>query len=78
MEYNEHEHNHTEWTDERINRKLSELAEINQPWQCKERREQIQRQMSLLAFEASERLRHARNQQIEEAWNERERTNSEA
>ena len=67
------ENDHTEWPDGRIHRRLEELAEINQPWQrSKERREAIQREMAYLAFEASERLREARNQQIEEAWGERE------
>jgi hypothetical protein len=66
--YNENDHNHIVWSDERLSFKLSELAEINQPWQCNARREQIQHHMSIIAFECSERLRESKNMQIEEAW----------
>lgn len=50
--YNIHEHNHTEWTDERLSQRLQELTEINQPWQgSAERLKTIRTQMALITFE---------------------------
>lgn len=63
---------HISWPDEQLSRRLSELAEINKPWQgSEERRGQIHREMSIIAFECSERFRETKNEQIEEAWHER-------
>lgn len=65
-------HDHITWTDERLSERLSQLAEINKPWQgSDERRAQIGREMGILAFECSERHRERLNQEIEEAWHER-------
>ena len=64
------ENDYINWTDQRLNNRLVDLAEINQPWQCNERREQIQREMGNLAFECSVRYAEAKNEQIEEAWSE--------
>lgn len=68
--YNVHEHNHTEQTAERMNLRLEQLAGLNQAWQSDTRRAQIQREMSIIAFELSERFREAKNEQIEQAWGE--------
>lgn len=62
------EHNHTEWVDGRLAERLGVLAEINQPWQCTERRLQIEREMCIIAFESSERYREEKAVQVEEAW----------
>lgn len=65
-------HDHISWTDERLSDRLTELAEINKPWQASdERRGQIAHEMSVIAFECAERHRERLNQEIEEAWNER-------
>ena len=62
------EHNHTQWVDGRLNERLSQLSEINKPWQCPERRAQIEHEMSVIAFEATERFRESKGVQVEEAW----------
>jgi hypothetical protein len=59
------EHNQTEWTDGRLTERLSQLAEINQLWQCAERLAQIQHDIAITAFESSERFREAKNIQKE-------------
>lgn len=65
-------HDHFTWHDDQLSRRLSELAEINKPWQrSDERREQIAREMSIIAFECAERHRERLNQEIEEAWHGR-------
>jgi hypothetical protein len=62
------EHNQTEWVDGRLTERLSQLAEINKPWQCAERLAQIQREMCIIAFESSERFRESKTIEVEEAW----------
>lgn len=50
------ENDHTEWPDGRLHRRLTELTEINQPWQNSlERRRQIQTEMALIVFEQMQR-----------------------
>lgn len=68
--YNVHEHNHTEKDEGQLNARLEQLAGLNQDWQSAGRRAQVQREMSIIAFECAERQREAKNQQIEEAWSE--------
>jgi hypothetical protein len=63
--------NYVEQQFERLQRRLDELVSINQPWQCEERREVVEREMTHIAFEMSERYREEKAIQIEEAWNER-------
>lgn len=54
--YNIHEHNHTEWSDERLYQRLTQLTEINQPWQgSRERLRTIQDEMSYIVFEQMQR-----------------------
>ena len=60
----------TEWEDGRISRRLSELSEINKPWQCHERKQQIERQINMIGFEATYRYAQDKDKQIEEAWSE--------
>lgn len=71
--YNKWEHNQTEQTPEQMNMRLEQLAEINQEWQCNERRAQIQQEMSIIAFELSERFRESKGIEVEEAWSQYER-----
>lgn len=54
--YNVHEHDHTVQGDGRLAQRLTELTEINQPWQgSRERLRQIQDEMSLIVFEQMQR-----------------------
>lgn len=64
------ENNHTEWHSDRLQRRLDELSEIDQPWQNDERKGQIQSEMTKIAFEMSERYREIKELEIEEAWHE--------
>ena len=69
--YNVHEHNHIEWSDDRLQNRLNELHENNrQIGYTGERKRQVEREMTLIAMEMAERLRESRNEQIEEAWRE--------
>lgn len=67
--YNPHEHNHIEWSDDRLQQRITTLSEnIRIVRYTGERRAQVEREMGIIAFEMSERLREAREQDIEEAW----------
>ena len=66
--YNKHDHNHAEWTDDQLQDKLNHLHEIRSVASYGERRGQIDREMGMIAFEMSERLREARKEDIEAAW----------
>lgn len=70
--YNIWEHNHLEQSTEQMNVRLEVLASIDQEWQCKERRQQIQQEMALLSFELSCRYAEQKNIDIETAWAEHE------
>lgn len=70
--YNVHEHNFVEWSDDRLQARINELHENNRLiGYTGERKDQVEREMTHIAFEMAERLREAREQQIEEAWNDR-------
>lgn len=61
------EKNHTEWHSERLKRRAETLGEALQGgYLVGERLEQVQHEMSLIAFEQWSR----HQEQIEEAWNE--------
>ena len=53
--YNPHEHNHTEWTDDQLWQEADRLGKMlradHEPRYTGERREQISKQMSLVALE---------------------------
>lgn len=67
--YNVHEHNHIEWPEERLQRRLGELsANSRSVGYSGERAAQVGREMSIIAFELSERLRSEYGQDIQEAW----------
>lgn len=72
--YNPDAHAFSEWPDERLQNRLNELHENNRSiGYTGERLTQVQREMTNIAFEMAERLRDAKNQQIEEAWSDYER-----
>lgn len=69
--YNPNDHNFIEWSDERLSDRMSELHENNRiVGYTGERKAQVEREMTHIAFEMAERLREAREQDIEEAWRE--------
>lgn len=61
-------HDQILWSDEMIQDRITELAQHRLIPHCEERRQQISRELSILAFESSERFRELKNQEIEEAW----------
>lgn len=65
--YNKYEHNFSERSNEQLQERLAMLAE-HQQWHVGERRTQVEHEMSKIAFELAERLRVAKNEQIEQAW----------
>jgi hypothetical protein len=66
------ETNHTEWHSERLQRRLDELNEIDQPWQgSAERMAQIALEKDIIGFELAMRYAEEKEIQIEEAWHER-------
>lgn len=66
------ENNYIEWSDDKLQDRLNELHENNRSIQYTgERKNQVEREMTNIAFEMSERIRERRNEEIEEAWNER-------
>lgn len=63
--------NHVEWHDERLNRRLAELTEINQPWQgSRERLRDIQTEMALVVFEMTARYAENKGQSVMEAYSD--------
>ena len=70
--YNKYEHDYVERTDESLQERLSVLA-VTREYGVGQRREQIEREMGLIAFEMSERLREQREQEISEAWSQYDR-----
>ena len=61
------QNNHAEWSNDRLSERMTQLAEINQPWQgSRERLRQIQDEMSVIGFEMSERYRESTGKE----WNE--------
>lgn len=67
--YNKEEHNHSEWSDERLQQRAELLQNsIRSIGHAAVRLAEINHELDIIAFEQSERVRHARNEQIEEAW----------
>ena len=52
------EDNHAEWTDERLFEKLKELREVDQPWQCPERRQEVGQRVGRIIFEQMYRYKN--------------------
>ena len=68
--YNKYEHDFTERTDEQLQEKLADLNNTRSYASSGARREQIDKTMTHIAFELSERLRESKNESIEQAWQE--------
>ncbi len=71
--YNVNEHNHVEWDENRLQERLATLHVNNRNIKYTgERLIQVQREIGLISFELSERFRETRQQEIHEAWLDRE------
>ena len=70
--YNPHNHNHTEWSDERLHNEAVKVAELRSTVQyVGERALQMATRYNLVIFEEQERYRTKRGLSVEEAYGER-------
>lgn len=67
--YNKYEHDYLERTDDQLQEKLDTLTKSRE-YGVGARRKQIEREMSMIAFELAERYRERKNEQIEQCWSE--------
>ena len=62
--------NYLDKSVERLNEELAGQIEIDQPWQCDERRAQIKSKIAYLSFELSMRYAESKGIDTELAWME--------
>ena len=69
--YNVHEHNHTEWSDERLAAEAERVAHLRKTvGYVGERALQMAQRAELTLQEQMWRYAEKKNQQVEEAWSE--------
>jgi hypothetical protein len=66
-------HDHYQQPAERLQERLAQLNEIDQPWQgSRERLAQIALEKDIIGFELAMRYAEEKEIQIEEAWSEKD------
>lgn len=68
--YNPYDHDYIERTDDKLQEQLETLAKSREYAASGERREQIQREMGMIAFELAVRYRERKFSEMDQCWAE--------